>query len=96
MTCLTSLGRMENKLYKEHIVQCGAMRQLPSKSPPPILTSAPLYCPPFVTPYTLHSRTADPDSVFCNPYGGTSTDPYIYVRCPLLAPTLGSQAICSE
>ena len=30
------------------------MRQLPSKSPPPILTSTPLYCPP-LSPLTLHS-----------------------------------------
>ena len=34
--------------------QCEAMRQLPSKSPPPILTSTPLYCPP-LSPLTLHS-----------------------------------------
>ena len=34
--------------------QCGAMRQLPSKSPPPILTSTPLYCP-LLSPLTLHS-----------------------------------------
>ena len=27
-TCLTSLGRMENKLYKEHIVQCSSRRHL--------------------------------------------------------------------
>ena len=25
MTCLTSLGRMEKKLYKEHILQCSIL-----------------------------------------------------------------------